>query len=191
MPDQTQTLTTTEFAFDDHIFTVDCTDPNEPLFSLNEVCDFLGYSDTTRAARRHVDPEDASYAVVQTSHGAQRMRMVNEAGLYALVFASKLPKAKGFKRKVFREILPSIRKTGEFQTKARKLAVTKDQYAMYVGALKSFATGPKRSVTSAKLAIAAVEDFEASTGLPQTNVKELMQAALMIETSYENERKRA
>lgn len=46
--------------------------------------------------------------------GNKRVTMVNESGLYSLIFGSQLPEAKAFKRWVTSEVLPSIRKTGAY-----------------------------------------------------------------------------
>lgn len=171
-PNQVQTLTTAEFAFDDTVFTVDCTNPNEPRFPLVEVCAFLGYKSANRASEKIPD-KDKSYAVVPTSSGPQRLRMINEPGLYRLVFGSKLPKAQELKRKVFREILPSIRKTGEYRTEKRKLQLAKGQ-------LVDFCTVVQRdllTVTSREqIAIirAQMKDFEAATGIEQLNLTQLI-----------------
>ena len=173
MPDsnQVQTLTTTEFAFDDTVFTVDCTDPNEPRFSLPQVCTFLGYSNVSHAVARHTEPEDVSYAVIPTSSGDQRVRMVNEPGLYSLIFASKMAKAKEFRRRVFREILPSIRKTGEYKTKARRLVLAKGQLADFITLVQK----DLLKVTSRdQMAImrAQIKDFEVATGITQQYLSE-------------------
>jgi len=48
------------------------------------------------------------------------MILINESGLYSLILSSKLPKAREFKRWVTSEVLPSIRKTGEYQTPKKK-----------------------------------------------------------------------
>ena len=48
--------------------------------------------------------------------GVQNMTIINESGVYSLVFGSKLPNAKLFKKWVTKEVLPSIRKTGSYST---------------------------------------------------------------------------
>lgn len=135
MPDKAQALTTLSFEFDDHVFNVECTNTLEPLFSLNELCDYLGYKDPNRAAKRHLEPEDLSYAIMPTTHGDQRMRVVSETGMYCLLLGSKLPRAKAFRRKVAGEILPSIGRTGQYQTKAYRLEFEKGQVTQIVNEL--------------------------------------------------------
>jgi len=171
MPESTQTqvMVKTEFTFDDHVFTVDATNSSEPLFVFNEVCEYLGFKSPRRAADK-IPERDISYAMVTTTSGDQRVRMINEPGLYRLVFSSKLPKAEAFKDLIFREILPSIRKTGEYQTKARRLQVTQSQFDVYLKALSKAALGGSKEPAEIRLALSLARDFGESTGIKQTNV---------------------
>lgn len=80
----------------------------------------LGYADTAKAIRAHVDAEDKQIIKVdematldvKSNFG---MTIINESGLYSLIFGSKLEKAKRFKHWVTSEVLPCIRKTGGSQ----------------------------------------------------------------------------
>ena len=98
---------------------------NEPWFVGKDVAEALGYSDTDKAVRTHVDLDDkqilnpADLAGLRNNANLQidsprGLTFINEAGLYSLVMSSKLPNAKAFKRWVIKEILPSIRKTGSY-----------------------------------------------------------------------------
>ena len=89
---------------------------NEPWFVGKDVADILGYSRSDNAIRRHVDDEDKLTHRISASGQSRNMTIVNESGLYALIFSSKLPKAKDFKRWVTSEVLPSIRKHGMYAT---------------------------------------------------------------------------
>lgn len=91
---------------------------NEPWFVGKDVAEILGYKRTADAIRQHVDKEDKGVGEIQTPGGIQKMTIVNESGLYALIFGSKLPKAKLFKRWVTSEVLPSIRKHGMYATES-------------------------------------------------------------------------
>lgn len=86
----------------------------EPLFVGRDVATALGYSNTKDALARHVDPEDKGGSRITTPSGEQTMTVINESGLYSLIFSSKLPTAKEFKRWVTSEVLPAIRKTGSY-----------------------------------------------------------------------------
>lgn len=90
---------------------------NEPWFVGKDVADILGYSNSRKAIADHVDEEDKGVTICDTLGGKQEMTVINESGLYALVFGSKLPSAKRFKHWVTSEILPAIRKTGYYGAK--------------------------------------------------------------------------
>ena len=89
-----------------------------PLFIAQQVCSILGYKLARKAVADHCDPEDVCKVELQTNGGKQLVNCVNESGLYALIFGSKLPKAKQFKRWVTNEVLPTIRKQGYYQCPA-------------------------------------------------------------------------
>lgn len=90
----------------------------EPWFVGKDVADILGYSNPAKAISDHVDDEDKGQNDTFTPGGMQIMTIVNESGLYSLVFKSQLPSAKRFKRWVTSEVLPTIRKTGSYQIPA-------------------------------------------------------------------------
>lgn len=77
-----------------------------------DVATALGYSNTRKAVLVHVDAEDKGVTKWDTPGGIQEMTIINESGLYSLIFGSKLEKAKRFKHWVTSEVLPCIRKTG-------------------------------------------------------------------------------
>ena len=104
---------------------------NEPYFVGKDVADILGYKNPNEAIQDHVDKEDkfirsargremlklfSSVKDMQKELGRQDNWFINESGLYALVFGSKLPTAKKFKHWVTSEVLPTIRKTGGYVT---------------------------------------------------------------------------
>ena len=91
---------------------------NEPWFVGKDVAEALGYSKARNAIATHIDSEDKKDAPIQgTLGGVQEMTVINESGLYSLVLSSKLPSAKKFKRWVASEVLPALRKTGQYQVK--------------------------------------------------------------------------
>lgn len=89
----------------------------EPWLVGKDVALALGYSDTSDALKKHVDPEDKLTRRFADSGQNREMYIINESGLYSLVLSSKLPGAKKFKRWVTSEVLPSIRKTGHYTAK--------------------------------------------------------------------------
>lgn len=100
--------------------------PDQPLFVAIDIATALGYSNPKVAPAQHVDPEDIVKMPVDTAGGKQLVNCVNESGMYALIFGSKLDSAKRFKRWVTAEVLPAIRKTGRYDASA-KLS-TEEQY---------------------------------------------------------------
>ena len=86
----------------------------EPWFVGKDVAEVLGYADTRKAIRMHVDDDDKGGDILSTPGGRQQITIINESGLYSLILSSKLPQAKEFKRWVTSEVLPQIRKTGGY-----------------------------------------------------------------------------
>ena len=77
----------------------------EPWFVGKDVASVLGYTDTRKAIRMHVDDDDKGGDILSTPGGRQQITIINESGLYALILSSKLPQAKKFKRWVASEVL--------------------------------------------------------------------------------------
>lgn len=88
---------------------------NEPWFVGKDVATALGYSNPQKAVRDHISEEDRGVNEMDTPSGRQNLAIINESGLYALIFGSKLESAKRFKHWVTSEVLPAIRKTGAYQ----------------------------------------------------------------------------
>lgn len=90
----------------------------EPWFVGKDVAAALGYSNTKDALAKRVYDEDKrdGVAIRDPIGREQTPTLINESGLYCLIFSSKLEKAREFKRWVTTEVLPSIRKTGGYQS---------------------------------------------------------------------------
>ena len=87
----------------------------EPWFVGKDVAAALGYTNSRKALADHVDEEDKNTVTIRDGiQGNPNMTVINESGVYSLVFSSKLPTAKAFKRWVTSEVLPAIRKTGGY-----------------------------------------------------------------------------
>ena len=88
---------------------------DEPWFVGTEICKILEYSNSRDALSKHVDKEDKNTVAIRDGiQGNPNKTIINEAGLYSLIFSSKQERAKDFKRWITKEILPSIRKTGQY-----------------------------------------------------------------------------
>lgn len=84
-----------------------------PWFVGKDACGILGLRNITEALRSLDDDERCS-EILNTPGGAQAMACVNESGLYALIFKSRKPEAKRFRKWVTSEVLPSIRQSGGY-----------------------------------------------------------------------------
>ena len=86
----------------------------EPWFIGKDVAEALGYEASRNAITKHVDDEDKLTHQISASGQNRNMTVINESGLYSLILSSKLPNAKKFKRWVTSEVLPAIRKHGNY-----------------------------------------------------------------------------
>lgn len=89
---------------------------DEPWFVGKDVAEALGYTNSRKVLADHVDGEDKNTVTNRDGNkGNPNIVIINESGLYSLIFSSKLPSAKKFKRWVTNEVLPAIRKTGTYK----------------------------------------------------------------------------
>ncbi|MCM1223952.1 MAG: ORF6C domain-containing protein [Lachnospiraceae bacterium] len=89
----------------------------ETYFVGKDLAEALGYANPKNAVPAHVDEEDKLNTQIEYAGQRREITVVNESGLYALIFGSKLKSAKEFKHWVTSEVLPTIRKTGGYQQK--------------------------------------------------------------------------
>ncbi|MDM8098703.1 BRO-N domain-containing protein [Oceanobacillus oncorhynchi] len=89
---------------------------DEPYFVGNDVAKVLGYSNYRNAVSNKVDKDDKLRTRIEYAGQYREMTLVNESGLYSLIFSSELDSAKKFKRWVTSEVLPQIRKQGLYMT---------------------------------------------------------------------------
>ena len=95
---------------------------DEIWFVGKDVAASLGYSNTSKAVITHVDEDDKTFVMLNIADsqngnvpiGQSKTALINESGVYSLIFSSKLPTAKKFKHWVTSEVLPTIRKTGGY-----------------------------------------------------------------------------
>ena len=109
----------TPFNFGTHTVRV-ITRDNQPWFVATDVCEALGYRNTSKAINDHID-EDERYNEPLERGGS--ILLISESGLYALVLRSRKPEARKFAKWVTSEVLPSIRQTGGYakQPDARRM----------------------------------------------------------------------
>ena len=106
------------FSFGNHEIRTTTDEHGEAWFVANDVCAALELANPRKALTDHVDPEDVTQSDTLTAGGKQLTNHVNESGLYALIFGSRKQSAKLFKRWVTSEVLPAIRKNGQYVAKA-------------------------------------------------------------------------
>lgn len=90
---------------------------NKPYFVGKDVATILGYSNPTKAISTHC--KGVSKMGMPTDGGLQEMLIIPEGDIYRLIIKSKLPQAEKFESWVFDEVLPQIRKIGQYQVKPK------------------------------------------------------------------------
>ena len=103
----------TEFKFDESPVRAVMKD-GEPWFIAKDVCDILDIGDPSKTVDR-LDEDETGMTSVRTTAGPREMLTVNESGVYSLVFTSRKPEAKRFRKWVTGTVLPEIRKTGSYE----------------------------------------------------------------------------
>lgn len=104
----------TPFNFNEHAVRVIQIE-DAPWFVATDVAESLGYKSPKDAAS-YLDDDEKGSAIVRTPGGDQKLTVINESGLYALVLRSRKPEARKFAKWVTSEVLPAIRKTGRYET---------------------------------------------------------------------------
>lgn len=101
------------FSYQDHeIRTIQI--QNQVFFVGKDVCGSLGIKNHKDAIGR-LDVDEKRGSVIPTTSGSQEMSVINESGLYHLIFKSRKPEAQAFRKWVTSEVLPTLRKTGNYQ----------------------------------------------------------------------------
>ncbi|EGL20096.1 MULTISPECIES: phage antirepressor KilAC domain-containing protein [unclassified Paenibacillus] len=105
---------------------------NETWWVAKDICNILEHSDTNMAVKR-LDKHEKGTNSIWTPGGKQELLTINESGLYSLIFNSRKTEAKRFKKWVTGEVLPSIRKTGQYSvnnTVQQYLALSEEDRAI-------------------------------------------------------------
>lgn len=85
-----------------------------PRFVAKDVCDVLAIQNHRDTLAKVLEDDEKGVDTIYTLGGPQELLTVTESGLYALIFRSRKPSAKLFRRWVTGEVLPAIRKTGGY-----------------------------------------------------------------------------
>lgn len=125
---------------------------DEPYFVGKDIAEVLGYTNTAKAIRDHVDEEDKLGERIVLSGQIREVIIINESGLYSLILKSKLSNAKKFKRWVTSEVLPAIKKHGGYLSpeKVEEALLNPDTIIQLATKLKEERTG--RLIAEQKIA---------------------------------------
>ena len=114
----------------------------EPWFVAKDVASILGYKKTNDMTKR-LDDDEKGATICRTPGGNQKLAVITESGLYHAIFMSRLEAAKTFRRWVTGEVLPAIRKSGNYTASPvvsmRDMAVTLQRLTERVSALEQTA----------------------------------------------------
>lgn len=151
-----------------------------PLFVAVDIASVLGYKNTTTAIQDNVYPEDVLKQEITDSLGRkQTVNCVNESGLYALIFGSKLESAKRFKRWITSEVLPALRKTGSYSLNLQPVVI--DPAAMVQKALAGEIDAKEASATLAGAAVLLQITDTLKKTSSDTKIETLLQASRAFE----------
>jgi anti-repressor protein len=95
----------------------------EPWWVLADVCKVLELSNSRNVSAR-LEDDEKGVTSVDTLGGIQKMTIINESGLYAVILRSDKPQAKPFRKWVTSEVLPTIRKTGSYAVQQKQDSYT-------------------------------------------------------------------
>lgn len=165
----------------------------EPWFVGKDVATALGYAKPENALAMHVDESDKTTTLIQGdgSNYKSKTTIINESGLYALIFGSKLPSAQDFKHWVTSEVLPSIRKHGTYMTPEtiEKVLLNPDTIIKIATALKE-EQQKNAKLTAENAAMKPKAEFADKIAKSQDNILIRQMAKLLCDNGYEIGEKR-
>ncbi|MCW1937508.1 Bro-N domain-containing protein [Pseudomonas sp. MDMC_285] len=98
---------------------------DQPWFVAADVCQALAVRNNRDALSR-LDEDEKGVATTDTLGGSQAVGIINESGLYSLILTSRKAEAKRFKKWITAEVLPAIRRTGQYHDSSNKMATLVD-----------------------------------------------------------------
>lgn len=102
---------------------------NEPWFCLSDICKSLDLI-PKGVNQRLSDEVVSNYPIIDRLGRTQNALFVNEDGLYDVIFESRKPEARSFRKWVTSKVLPSIRKTGKYSIKEENPSISKEEYEL-------------------------------------------------------------
>lgn len=149
----------------------------DPWFVLVDVCRILGLTNPSKVASRLADDEKG-ITTTYTLGGEQEVLMINESGLYAVIFQSRRPEAQAFRRWVTHEVLPSIRKYGYYKAPKppktpKRLTRGRPPVPMLEAALRENERRKKYVLaTGERIDICEVHEYCRELGMPYTKIND-------------------
>ena len=175
------------FSYDGHQFRGFEDEHGEPWWVARDVCDILELDHISNALKC-LDDDELAVTKIQSGGQLREMNLISESGLYTLILRSNKPQAKPFRKWVTSEVLPTIRKTGQYQTRTRPATWTKiaaDFKACKQLALESGLKG-NAAILSANSAIRAMHDKDPLAVLGINLVGEKMPFSDWLESHSES-----
>lgn len=150
------------FAFDDSLVRVRAGDDGEPWFVARDVCNVLGLAEPASQHLKNLDDDAKGMGFTHTLGGEQQVVTVSESGLYALIFRSRKPEARRFRKWVTSEVLPSLRKTGSYAPGPK--TATLEQLHRLVAVWAMLAESPRVALMDQVLSRFGIEAGEPEPG---------------------------
>ena len=102
------------FIFEKHQIRVVLDEKGEPLFVACDVAAALGYKDTVNAIKQHCRGVVKHHPIPDALGRIQNVRVIHEPDMYRMIVNSQLPDAERFESWIFEDVIPSVRKTGQY-----------------------------------------------------------------------------
>lgn len=150
---------------------------DEPWFLANDACASLDTPNVGQALSRLDEDEKGSIILNDGTPGNPHRAIVSEAGLYALILSSRKPEAKAFRRWITHDVLPTLRRTGQYSVHANPPAreITRRELALAVIAAEDERDAAVAALESARPAIEAHDAYlDASGSMPISVVAKSM-----------------
>ena len=103
---------------------------NQPYFVANDITTILGYTNCSKTVADHVNEADSARQRVFDGTQVRNMLLINESGIYSLLLTSKIKGAEEFRHWITADVLPSIRRTGQYNNRNKMNTVSK-QFSNY------------------------------------------------------------
>lgn len=169
------------FNFESHNVRTVIGENGEPKFVAADVAGALTISRTDDAVSR-LDDDEKDTAIIRTPGGDQRMTVITESGLYNLIFTSRKEEAKRFKKWVTAEVLPTIRKTGQYAVATPQPQPTLSIFKPEVEELRSYLETCNLFLIPVHMAqVEAVKHVRLACGVDYSNLLKIAPAQQNLE----------